>query len=70
MNTKKIIFAVVVVLLVAAFGISAFMVGNYIVESKKNEELKEQFAVTTPTIPATSAPAATRSSTATAPGPT
>ena len=53
MNTKKIIFAVVVVLLVAAFGISAFMVGNYMVESKKNEELKEQFAVTTPTIPAT-----------------
>ena len=35
MNTKKIIFAVVIVLLVAAFGISAFMVGNYMVESKK-----------------------------------
>ena len=57
MNTKKIIFAVVVVLLVAAFGISAFMVGNYMVESKKNEELKDQFAVSTPTIPATTAEA-------------
>ena len=67
MNTKKIIFAVVIVLLVAAFGISAFMVGNYMVESKKNEELKEQFAVTTPTIPATSAPAATTEAATTEP---
>lgn len=67
MNTKKIIFAVVIVLLVAAFGISAFMVGNYMVESKKNEELKEQFAVTTPTIPATSDPVATTEAATTEP---
>ena len=67
MNTKKIIFAVVVVLLVAAFGISAFMVGNYMVESKKNAELKDQFAVSTPTIPATTADVATTAEATTEP---
>lgn len=35
---KKVLFISVVVLLVAAFGISAFMVGNYLIEGKKQEE--------------------------------
>lgn len=32
---KKVLFTAVVVLLVAAFGISAFMVGNYLIDGKK-----------------------------------
>ena len=35
---KKGLFIAVVVLLVAAFGISAFMVGNYLIEGKQQEE--------------------------------
>ena len=32
---KKVLFTAVVVLLVAAFGVSAFMVGNYLIDGKK-----------------------------------
>ena len=35
---KKMLFTAVVVLLVAAFGISAFMVGNYLIEGKKQAD--------------------------------
>ena len=38
MNTKKILFAVIVVVLVIAFGVSAFMVGSYLVEGKQQED--------------------------------
>lgn len=41
---KKAIFIVTVLLLVAAFGISAFMVGNYLMESKEQEELNNDLA--------------------------
>ena len=32
---KKILFTVVVLVLVVAFGVSAFMVGNYLIDGKK-----------------------------------
>ena len=32
---KKYLFIAVILVLVAAFGISAFMVGNYLVDGKK-----------------------------------
>ena len=32
---KKVLFTVVVLVLVAAFGVSAFMVGNYLIDGKK-----------------------------------
>ena len=38
MQKKKILFIITVLLLVAAFGISAFMVGNYLIEGKKSED--------------------------------
>ncbi len=38
MNKKKILFIVTIVLLIAAFGISAFMVGSYLVEGKQSED--------------------------------
>ncbi len=38
LTMKKVLFAVTVVLLIAAFGISAFMVGSYLLEGKKQEE--------------------------------
>lgn len=41
---KKVIFTIVVVALVVVFGVSAFMVGNYVVESKKQQALNEQLA--------------------------
>ncbi len=41
---KKVLFSVTVLLLVAAFGISAFMVGNYVIEGKKQEELNDKLA--------------------------
>ena len=44
MNTKKILFAAVVALLVVAFGVSAFMVGNYIIEGKEQEDRYNQLA--------------------------
>lgn len=38
---KKVLFTAIVVLLVAAFGISAFMVGNYLIDGKKQAERNE-----------------------------
>ena len=44
MNVKKVIFFVTIVLLLIAFGVSAFMVGNYLVDGKKQEERNEELA--------------------------
>jgi len=44
MNTRKILFTITVILLVIAFGVSAFLVGNYIVESKKQSDRNDQLA--------------------------
>lgn len=44
MNTRKILFTITVVLLVIAFGVSAFLVGNYIVESKAEKDRADQLA--------------------------
>ena len=41
---KKVLFTVVVLLLVAAFGVSAFMVGSYLLEGKQQEEKYDQLA--------------------------
>ena len=53
---KKVLFTAVVVLLVAAFGISAFMVGNYLIEGKKQadryDELSNIAANVQETVPA------------------
>lgn len=38
MKMKKLLFIVTVLLLVAAFGISAFMVGSYLLEGKEQED--------------------------------
>ena len=38
---KKTLFIVTVLLLVAAFGISAFMVGNYLLDGKKQADRME-----------------------------
>ena len=41
---KKVLFTAIVVLLVAAFGISAFMVGNYLIDGKKQAERNEELS--------------------------
>jgi len=41
---KKILFTAIVVLLLAAFGISAFMVGNYLIDGKKQEERNNELS--------------------------
>ena len=41
---KKILFTAIVLLLVAAFGISAFMVGNYLIDGKKQEERNNELS--------------------------
>lgn len=41
---RKVIFTITVVLLLAAFGISAFMVGNYLMEGKKQQELNNELS--------------------------
>ena len=50
---KKILFTITVILLVVAFGVSAFMVGNYIIEGKQQanrmEELAQQISEATAT---------------------
>ena len=54
---KKIVFIAVAVLLVIAFGVSAFMVGSYLVNGKKqadrNEELAQMVEAAKPTAAAT-----------------
>ena len=41
---KKTLFIVTVLLLVAAFGVSAFMVGNYLLDGKKQADRMDQLA--------------------------
>ena len=41
---KKTLFIVTVLLLVAAFGISAFMVGNYLLDGKKQADRMDQLS--------------------------
>jgi len=41
---KKVLFISVVVLLVAAFGISAFMVGNYLIEGKQQADRYDELS--------------------------
>ena len=41
---KKILFTVTVLLLVVAFGVSAFMVGNYLLDGKKQEDRMDQLS--------------------------
>ena len=44
MNMKKVIFLVTIVLLLAAFGVSAFMVGSYLLDGKEQEERNDELA--------------------------
>ncbi len=41
---KKVLFTVVVIVLVAAFGISAFMVGNYLIEGKQQADRYDELS--------------------------
>lgn len=41
---KKVIFTITVLLLLAAFGISAFMVGSYLMEGKEQAELNNELS--------------------------
>ena len=41
---KKVLFTVVVVILLAAFGISAFMVGNYLIDGKKQADRYDELS--------------------------
>lgn len=64
-STKKILFIVTIVLLVAAFAVSAFLVGRYVINGKKAQnrfdDLSAQAsaATTAATTPATTAPTET-----------
>ena len=44
MKKKKFLFTIVVILLLAAFGISAFFVGSYLLEGKQQEQKFENLA--------------------------
>lgn len=44
MNLKKVLFFVLVLVLVAAFGISAFLVGSYLLEGRKQEQKFDDLA--------------------------
>ena len=44
MNMKKVIFLVTIVLLLAAFGVSAFMIGSYLMDGKEQEQRNEELA--------------------------
>ena len=41
---KKVLFTAIVLMLVAAFGISAFMVGSYLIDGKKQEERNDELS--------------------------
>ena len=61
MRMKKSVFMIVVILLVIAFGVSAFMVGRYVINSKEQQRLNEELAqlaasTTEATQPETQAP--------------
>ena len=66
MKLGKIVYIVIIVILVAVFGISAFHVGDYLLESRKEQSqfdelaaLKEQAAQNSTRPPETTAPAET-----------
>ena len=44
MNMKKVLFLVTIVLLLGAFGVSAFMVGSYLMDGKEQEQLNDELA--------------------------
>lgn len=52
---KKTVFVIVVILLLIAFGVSAFMVGSYVIRSKEQQRLNEELA----NLVTTAAPTAT-----------
>ena len=41
---KKVLFTVTIIVLVIAFGVSAFMVGNYLLDGKEQKELNENLS--------------------------
>lgn len=41
---KKVVFTIVVILLLAAFGVSAFLVGNYLVEGKEQKQSYDELS--------------------------
>ena len=41
---KKVLFVIVMILLLVAFGVSAFMVGNYLLDGKKQADRNEELA--------------------------
>ena len=41
---KKLLFTATILLLVAAFGVSAFLVGSYLLEGKKQEDKFDEMA--------------------------
>lgn len=61
-STKKILFLVTIVLLVAAFAVSAFLVGRYVINGRKAQNRYNDLAAqasastTAPTTPTTTAP--------------
>ncbi len=57
---KKILFILIVVLLLAAFGTSAFMVGSYLLDGKKQTERNEELAQMVESAKATNPPAQTQ----------
>ena len=44
MNVKKVLFIVIVAVLLIAFGVSAYMVGSYLLDGKKQAERNEELA--------------------------
>lgn len=52
---KKTVFIAVVILLLIAFGVSAFMVGSYVIRSKEQERLNEELAGMVTAAPTTTA---------------
>ncbi len=75
MNMKKALFIAIMVLLLGAFGISAFMVGDYLLDGKKqadrNEELAQMVAsgstTAAATLPQSTVPAETTAPAVTGP---
>ena len=56
---KKVIFTLTVLLLLAAFGISAFMVGSYLMEGKEQEQLNSELSQIVSNAQTTAAPETT-----------
>lgn len=57
---KKTVFVIVVILLLIAFGVSAFMVGSYVLESREQEKLRNELSNI---VPEESKPAQTNATT-------